>query len=111
MSRSTIDLAEGLGNAIKSMRLGAQLSQSELAERLGTTQPAVSRWERGHDEPRVSTFSAIARACGCVASITLDDGVDRGQIVEHLAMAPVDRLRSVANVSRLRSSARPKERT
>ena len=111
MTRLMIDLAEGLGKAIESMRRGAQLSQSQLAERLGTTQSAISRWERGHDEPLVSTFAAIARACGCIASITLDDSVDRGQIVEHLAMEPVDRLRSVANVSRLRSSARPKDRT
>ena len=87
------------------MRLGARLSQAELAQRVGTTQSAVSRWEHGRDEPRLSTFDTIARACGLAASITLDDGVDRAQISEHLAMTPTDRLRSVANVARLRAVA------
>lgn len=106
MDGRILDLSSGVGDAIRSLRVDAHLSQSELAGRVGTTQSAVSRWERGHDEPRLSTLGAIVRACGHSLSLAVDDGVDRAQIREHLAMSPADRLRSVANVSRMRAVAR-----
>lgn len=102
-----IDVSNGVGAAIRSARTSAQLTQSELAARLSTTQSAVSRWERGHDEPRLSTLVAIGSACGKRVQLTIDDGVDLAQIREHLALSPVDRLRSVSNVSEFRAVARP----
>ncbi len=105
MDLEILDLGRDVGRAIRSIRSSADLTQAELADRLATTQSAVSRWERGHDEPRLSTFAAIVRACGYSASIAVRDDVDRAQIREHLAMSPADRLRSVANVSQFRSLA------
>ena len=49
---------------MREVRSEAGWSQAELAARLGTTQSAVSRWERGGDEPRLSTLTAIVAACG-----------------------------------------------
>ena len=93
---------------VRSARTAAGYTQSELAERLGTTQSAVSRWERGHDEPRISTLAHIARVCGKRLSLALvDDGVDRAQIRQQLAMSPEDRLASVVNVNRLLAAATP----
>jgi transcriptional regulator with XRE-family HTH domain len=92
-------------------RLGG-LTQAELARRLGTTQSAVSNWERGRDTPRVDTLARILEACGFEADMTfrrLDD-VDRTQIRENLAMTPAARLESVRNVSKLRARAQPVER-
>lgn len=97
-----------IGEFVRRIRKQAGLSQTQLATQIGTTQSAVSRWERGGDEPRLSTLANIIRACGRTASIVVDDEVDRSQIRAHLAMEPADRLRAVANVSRLRSLARPK---
>jgi transcriptional regulator with XRE-family HTH domain len=95
-----------LGALISRVRARAGLTQAELAARIATTQSAVSRWERGHDEPRLSTLAAILRACGRTLTIGADDGVDRAQIREQLAMSPRQRLQSVANVSRTVSRAR-----
>jgi transcriptional regulator with XRE-family HTH domain len=97
-----------LADLVHRARAYAGLSQAELAERLGTSQPAVSRWERGHDEPRWSTLVSLLSACGLRARLVVTDDVDRAQIRQQLAMSPADRLRSVVNVSRMLSSARPR---
>lgn len=92
---------------VRQSRASAGLTQAQLAERLGTTQSVVSRWERGHDEPRVSTLQAIARATGRRLHVAMvDDGVDRAQIRQQLALTPEERLGSVVNLSRALASAR-----
>ena len=92
-----------LGDAIRSLRRRAGLTQAQFADALGTTQSAVSRWERGHDEPRVSTLLAMLDVAG--GTIELGGGVDRAQIKQHLAMTPRQRLEAVRNVSRLAAAA------
>ena len=104
--------ALGSGLLIREARRLGGLTQADLARRLGTTQSAVSNWERGRDTPRVDTLARILEACGFEADMTfrrLDD-VDRAQIRENLAMTPAERLRSVRNVSELRAKARRVER-
>lgn len=92
---------------VRSSRLGAGLTQAQLAERLGTTQSVVSRWEQAHDEPRLSTLAAIARATGRRLVVDLvDDSVDRAQIRQQLALTPEERLASVVNLSRGLATAR-----
>ena len=92
---------------IREAREERGLSQAALAELLSTTQSAVSRWERGHDEPRLSTLESILRACGRQLVITSEPAsdVDRAQIRQQLAMTPDERLASVINVSRFVASA------
>jgi transcriptional regulator with XRE-family HTH domain len=99
----------GTGRLIREARRLVGLTQSELARRLGTTQSAVSNWERDRDVPRVDTLARILEACGFEADITFrrHDDVDRAQIRESLAMTPAARLASVRNVSKLRANARP----
>jgi transcriptional regulator with XRE-family HTH domain len=93
---------------VRSAREAAGLSQADLAARLGTTQPVVSRWERGHDEPRLSTLVRIARACDLRLEVRLaDDSVDRAQIRQQLALSPEQRLASVVNLSRTLAEIRP----
>jgi transcriptional regulator with XRE-family HTH domain len=85
-----------LGALIREARQQAGLSQTELAAMLETTQPVVSRWERGHDAPRPDTFAAIMRACGYETDVVLrprDTGVDRAQIRGMLRRSPTQRLR------------------
>jgi transcriptional regulator with XRE-family HTH domain len=107
---ATSELLVGLepGGLIRRSRLLAGLTQAELARRLGTTQSAVSRLERGREEPRLARLASILAACGVRASLTLqpDDGVDRAQIRQQLALTPVERLASVTNVSRFVAEAR-----
>lgn len=95
---------------IREARQAAGLSQVALAERLSTTQSAVSRWECGHDEPRLSTLRSILRACDRRLVLSSEPGtagdVDRAQIRQQLAMSPEERLASVTNVSSFVTNAR-----
>jgi len=102
-----------IGRVIAEARIARGLSQAGLAERIGTTQSAVSRWERGHDEPRLRTLDAILRACGrrlVVSSVDpSDNGVDRAQIRQQLAMSPEQRLASVVNVNAFVTAAQRRD--
>lgn len=106
MTRIPVDDRNALATAIRTWRLDAGLSQAELARRMGTTQSAVSRWEQGHDEPRLGTLSSILRTCGLTATVVVEEDVDRAQIRQRLAMTPRQRLEELANVSRFRAAAR-----
>lgn len=44
------------------MRAG--LTQAEVARRMGTTQPALARLERGEADPRLSTIERYAEVVG-----------------------------------------------
>jgi len=52
------------GKIIEQARKEAKLTQSELAEKLGSTKSYISRVETGRTEPKVSTFYRIAAALG-----------------------------------------------
>lgn len=97
---------------IREARRLAGLTQAELAARVGTTQSAVSRWERGDDEPRVSTLAKILHACGLEAELAFRAraDVDRAQIREHLALTPSERLDVVENVAAFHAATRPRPR-
>lgn len=92
---------------IRRARNRAGITQAELARRLGTTQSAVSRWERGHDEPRLSTLAAVLGACDLRLVLGAEPDVDRAQIRQQLAMTPEQRLQSVVNLSRTLAAAEP----
>lgn len=49
-----------IGTRIRESRERKTLSQSELARRLGVSQPAVSDWENGKTEPSVDNLRALA---------------------------------------------------
>jgi transcriptional regulator with XRE-family HTH domain len=50
------------GLALRRMRLHAGLSQRELAERIGSTQSAIARMEKGETEPKFCTLEKLAEA-------------------------------------------------
>lgn len=47
---------------IRHGRMDAGLTQSELADRAGISQPALSKIESGTNDPRLSTMRAVAEA-------------------------------------------------
>lgn len=49
-----------IGNRIRESREQKTLSQSELARRLGVSQPTVSDWENGKTEPSVDNLRTLA---------------------------------------------------
>ena len=46
------------------LRLKKKLSQKELAEKIGTKQSAISRFERGFVNPSISFLARLASALG-----------------------------------------------
>ncbi len=59
-----------VGSAVRAARRRAGVSQSELAERAGTSQPSIARLEKGQVSPTVITLDRIARALG--ADLVID---------------------------------------
>jgi ribosome-binding protein aMBF1 (putative translation factor) len=60
------DLEEefNLATALIRARAAAGLTQEELAERMGTKQEVVARWEGGKVLPSTRTLARLARATG-----------------------------------------------
>lgn len=54
-----------VGERIKAARLAANLTQVQLAEKMGCSQQEVQRWEKGKVSPNVKTLHRIADAIGC----------------------------------------------
>lgn len=52
------------GNLIREARRRAGLTQTELASRAGTAQPAVARWESGTTAVSLDDVIRLVRLCG-----------------------------------------------
>lgn len=64
-------LAAEVGERIRAAREAAQLSQRELAERMGTSQAAVARLEGGGVGATLTTLHRVAVALGMELSVEL----------------------------------------
>ena len=60
-----------IADQVAERRLARGLSQRELAERVGTTQSAIARLERGGRPPRIDTLLNIAEALDCDLRVDL----------------------------------------
>ena len=58
------------GQIIEQARKDANMTQAELAEKIGTNKSYISRVETGRTEPKVSTFYRIAGALGLYVELT-----------------------------------------
>ena len=61
-----------LANALIGARAQANLSQAELAERMGTSQSAIARLESGRTMPSTRTLRKLAEATGTKLRIVLE---------------------------------------
>lgn len=62
-NRYTVGVSD-VAAVIRRARTGARLSQVELAERAGTSQPALARYETGAALPTLPTLERLLLACG-----------------------------------------------
>lgn len=60
---------EKVGQLIKKLRQDNKLTQAELAEKLGVTYQAVSKWENGKNVPDIATLKEISK----LFNIDIDD--------------------------------------
>ena len=61
-----------LAELVYRMRTEAGISQSELARRMGSSQPFISDLERGGRTPTVATLARVARATGNQLRLTAE---------------------------------------
>jgi len=68
-----------LAQELIAARLRAELSQSELAERMGTQQTAIARLEAGRSSPSITTLRKLAAATGSRLVVKLEQGAVRSR--------------------------------
>lgn len=99
---------------LREARQAAGMTQAQLAERLGTSQPVVARLERRNANPTWETLVRALRATGHDVRLaplpTPPVGIDLGQVRERLAMSPGERLRTFQDSQRSLDSLRAKAR-
>lgn len=102
---------------IREARKAAGLTQSQLAERAGTSQPLVARLERGRGNPTIATVDRMLQAAGhrlTLQAAPHPPSIDETQIAERLRLTPAERLdafvASRRNVGALLRSARRRPR-
>jgi len=65
-----------LSEKLQNLRRAAGLSQEQLAEQLGVTRQAVSKWETGEGKPDIDNLLPLAKLLGTTVDYLLDDGAD-----------------------------------
>ena len=50
-----------IGEVIRTYRKRKDMTQEEMARRLGVTAPAVNKWEKGNSLPDITLLAPIAR--------------------------------------------------
>lgn len=99
---------------VRDARRSAGLTQAQLAERLGTTQPVVARLERADANPTFETIERALAAAGYAIELRATrrpiGQVDESQIAAMLRLTPAERLRtfeaSHRNVAAMLANAR-----
>lgn len=94
---------------VQEARERAALTQRELAERVGTSQPAIAKLEQGTTNPTIDTLARCARATGFELRVELvplpshdpvvsryKQDVDRTLLRENLRKPVDDRLRTLS---------------
>jgi transcriptional regulator with XRE-family HTH domain len=80
---------------LKHARRQADLTQAELARRMGVSQAAIAKLERSGANPTFVTLDDAMRATGhrlVLASEPLRPGIDETLVVEQLGLTPDQRL-------------------
>ncbi|HOE64956.1 MAG TPA: helix-turn-helix domain-containing protein [Candidatus Hydrogenedentes bacterium] len=76
-----------LGLRIRAQREKRGLKQQDVANALGISPQAVSKWERGENAPDIAVLSPLARLLGVSADWLLDDATDRKDVFEATVLA------------------------
>jgi predicted XRE-type DNA-binding protein len=63
---------EELQELLAALRHRAGLNSTQVAERMGITQPAVSKLEKNASKASISTLERYAAACGASIKIVMD---------------------------------------
>jgi len=92
-----VSIAE-VSRLIRDARAQAGMTQAELAQRLGVSQPAVAKLERPGANPTVETLDRVLRAAGhrlMLDAPAREPGVDESLIRRQLELTPAERIRAL----------------
>lgn len=70
---------EKTGRLIKQLRLEKKLTQKQLAESLGVSDKAVSKWETGKGFPDISLFSTLSEIFGADIQNLLNGNLNKNE--------------------------------
>jgi transcriptional regulator with XRE-family HTH domain len=73
MARYRRERPKKLGAKMRQIRLWMDMTQEELAEKLGTDSGAISRFERGEREPSLLEILAFSQWTGVGLELLIDD--------------------------------------
>lgn len=76
------------GQLIREARRRAGLTQSELAQRAGTAQPAIARWESGRTAVSLDDVVRLIRLCGFDIEFHIVDR-DTSDLAQAARLAPL----------------------
>lgn len=65
--------ARSLGELLKEYRVNCKMTQEFVAETLGVSRQAVSKWENGSSDPSTSNLMALAKLYGTTAEKLLSE--------------------------------------
>ena len=93
--------AKKFGTFIQTRRKELGMTQTQLAEKLGVTDKAISRWERGVGFPDISLLEPLAQALGVsVVELMRSERVEQEQIaireVEEMMVQTIDLAQELA---------------
>jgi len=72
--QSPPDQAQNLGEALKAHRTSRGMTQEYVAEALGVSRQAVSKWENGTSDPSTANLMALAKLYGLSVDELLKTG-------------------------------------
>ena len=76
--REKAETRRTLGEVLKAHRMRCQMTQEFVAEALGVSRQAVSKWERGAADPSTSNLLALAKLFGVSAEDLLRQAAGGG---------------------------------
>ena len=84
---------------IREARLKAELTQTELAQRIGRDRAQVARWETGGQDPSFENLRSVVEACGFVLKLEIADRQENPaldtELETSLAQAPQQRVHAL----------------
>jgi transcriptional regulator with XRE-family HTH domain len=98
------------GHLVQEARRRAGLSQKALAQRMGTSQSLIARWEQDKVSPRYESVVRAVRACGLDLSVGIYNYDFEADILiqERLALSVDERARTMVDyVNRVRQLLAP----
>lgn len=75
-----------LNQRLRALRQGQNISQVELARRLGVTKQSVSNWENDNIQPSIEMLVKLAQAFSVSTDYLL--GIDQGEYLEVSGLKP-----------------------